>query len=51
MPEGDFKLYPFFLLAIATGTRFGELLDFVQPKVLRAVLEMTQGLRRPQSYG
>lgn len=79
VPEGDFKLYPFFLLAIATGVRFGELLDidrerdinletntidintqvtqegsgkplktsascrriFVQPKVLRAVLEMT----------
>lgn len=79
VPEGDFKLYPFFLLAIATGARFGELLDidrerdinletntidintqvtqegsgkplktsascrriFVQPKVLRTVLEMT----------
>ena len=27
MPEGNFKLYPFFLLAIATGARFGELLD------------------------
>lgn len=78
VPEGTFKLYPFFLLAIATGARFGELLDidrerdinletntidintqvtregsgkplktsssrrriFVQPKVLRAVLEM-----------
>ena len=27
VPEGNFKLYPFFLLAIATGTCFGELLD------------------------
>lgn len=79
VPEGNFKLYPFFLLAIATVARFGEFLDidrkrdisletntidsntqvtrddsgkplktssahrriFVQPKVLRAVLEMT----------
>ena len=77
--EGDFKLYPLFLLAVATGARLGELLDidrvrdinletntitidtqltrdgsgrplktiasrrriFVQPEVLRAVLEMT----------
>lgn len=79
VPEGDFKLYPLFLLAVATGARLGELLDldrerdidlktntinidtqltregtsqplktsashrriFVQPEVLRAVLEMT----------
>ena len=27
VPEGNFKLYPFFLLAIATGERFGKLLD------------------------
>lgn len=26
-PEGDFRLYPFFLLAVTTGARFGELLD------------------------
>ena len=27
VPEGAFKLYPFFLLAVTTGVRFGELLD------------------------
>ena len=27
MPEDDFKLYPLFLLAVATGARLGELLD------------------------
>ena len=27
MPKGTFKLYPFFPLAVATGARFGELLD------------------------
>lgn len=27
MPKGNFKLYPFFLLAIVTGARFGELLN------------------------
>ena len=27
MPKGNFKLYSFFLLAIATGACFGELLD------------------------
>ena len=27
VPEGNFKLYLFFLLAIATGARFGEFLD------------------------
>lgn len=77
-PADSFKIYPFFLLAVATGARFGELLDidrvqdinlesntitistqvtrdgsgmplkttssnrriFVQPEILRAILEM-----------
>ena len=74
VPEGDFKLYTLFLLAVVIGARLGELLDldidlktntihidtqltregtsqplktsaehrriFVQPEVLRAVLEV-----------
>lgn len=78
-PEGDFKVYPLLLLAVATGARLGELLDidrlhdidlenntinidsqvtreganqplktssshrriYVQPEILRAVLELT----------
>lgn len=57
VPEGNFKLYSFFLqvtrgwLREPLKTSSSHRRIFVQPKVLRAVLEMTQGLRRPQSYG